>query len=183
MESGNVFKLERGPVSSDLYSQAQAIESFGFPNEDPKLSKVEPQLVYFDSPFKLRLYTRSAVANVSRIRCHKKVAQYAHAAMSRTLEVYGAERIVELGIDVYAGCYNPRKVRGGDSWSKHAFAIAFDFLPGENGLHTPLAKSTFGRPEYKDLLDIWQECGFANLGRLPSMGRDAMHFEFMRREA
>lgn len=183
MSELNVFKLERGPLSSDLYSTTQAIAEFGEPNEDDRLSKVEPQLVYFDAPFKLRLYARNTPANVTRIRCHAKIADYAHAALSRVREVYGDERIVRLGLDVYGGCYNPRKVRGGESWSKHAFAIAFDFLQAENGLNTPFAKATFGRPEYKDYLDIWQECGFANLGRIPTFNRDAMHFEFMRREA
>lgn len=183
METKNVFKLERGPVSSDLYSESQAIESFGQPHEDPKLSGVEPQLVFFDTPFKLRLYARSGKAEVTRIRCHKIIASYAEAALNRVLEVYGPEQIVKLGLDVYGGCYNPRTVRGGKTWSKHAFAIAFDFLQAENGLNTPFHASTFGRPEYKDYLDIWQECGFANLGRIPTFARDAMHFEFMRRES
>lgn len=176
----NVFKLERMPVSSDLYSTPEAIKKFGQPNENAQKCKVRPQMVTIESPYELKLYARNATQKTRRISCHKIVAPYVKAVLARTLEQYGAKEIDRLGLNVYGGCFNPRPIRGGSSWSKHAFAIAFDWLQAENGLHTPFAKATFSRPEYKAWLDTWQECGFANLGRVASFGRDAMHFEFMR---
>jgi hypothetical protein len=163
--------------SSRLYTTAEAIEKFGTPGED---QGVEKQLVTISVPYKLRLYTRGAPLNVSRITCHKLVSNWFFDALKLTMEAYTDAERVKLGLDVYAGCYNPRPIRGGKSWSKHAFAIASDWLPAENGLKTPFSKSTFSRPEYKDWLDCWRVCGFANLGQLEGFERDAMHFEFMK---
>lgn len=176
----NVYKLERMPQSSDLYSTEEAIKVFGRPNQDPKLCEVRPRMVMIETPFKLRLYDRGGVASVTRISCHKIVAPYFEAALCRTLDHYGLSQIVALGLDVYGGCHNARPIRGGKDWSKHAFAIASDWLPRENGLKTPFEQSRFGQPIYKAYLDIWQECGFANLGRVATFARDAMHFEFMK---
>lgn len=176
----NPYKLERLPQSSDRFSVAEAIQAFGQPDADPKKCKVFPQLVRIEMPYKLRLYSRDATANVTRVSVHGELKPYFEAVYHRVLETYGPKEIVRLGLDVYGGCYDARPIRGGKSWSMHAFAIAQDWLPQENGLNTLFAKSTFARPEYKPFLDIWQECGFLNLGRLPTYARDAMHFERMK---
>lgn len=178
----NVFKLERMPTSADRFTVAEAIAYFGQPDKDPSKCEVFKQLVTIKSPYKLRLYSRSSEANVTKMSVHRLVAPYVEAAVNRIYDEYGQAQIVALGLDVYGGCYNPRPIRGGKSWSMHAFACAQDWLQQENGLNTKFADSTFGRPAYKKFLDIWQECGFLNLGRLTTFGRDAMHVEFMKTE-
>ena len=175
----NPAKLERLPVSSDMFTTQEAIAMFGKPNVDPKLCEVNKRLKRIEVPYKLKLYERSAPATLSRISVHELIADYVAAALHRIHEIYGDKEIERLGLNVYSGCYNARPIRGGKDWSKHAFAIALDWLAQENGLHTPFAKSTFGRPEYKEFLDSWQMSGFLNLGRLASYGRDAMHMEWM----
>lgn len=164
-------------TSANLFTTAQATVRFGTPGEG---KGAEQRLVYFPAPYPLRLYERGAPLNVKRIRCHELVADWMEAALRLALNTYGQKRIVELGLDVYGGCYVPRRIRGGRSWSKHAFGIASDWLQQENGLKTPFAEATFSRPEYKDWLDCWRCSGFANLGQLEGFERDAMHFEFMR---
>ena len=176
----NVFLLERTPLSPDLFTTQEAIDEFGMPDADPKVCKVYPQLVLVESPYRLRLYARDGVANVRGMRVHSKVAKYAEAAFSMIWQNYGQDRIIRLGLDVFSGSYNVRLKRGSKTLSKHSFGIAHDWLHTENGLKTPFKNATFSKPEYKDFLDIWQECGFLNLGRLPTFGRDAMHFEFMK---
>ncbi len=52
------------------------------------------------------------------MRCHKLVADAFLNVFNELLEVYGYQRLVELGIDLYGGCFNFRKMRGGTSWSK-----------------------------------------------------------------
>lgn len=178
--TGNVFLLERLPLGTDLFSTAEAIEKFGKPDVDESKCEVFKQLEKFKSPFKVRLYARNAPATSETIRCHRLIRPHFEAALHRIHETFTPEEIVRLGLDVYGGCYNPRPIRNGKDWSKHAFAIASDWLQGENGLFTPFDQAAFGRPEYQTYLDIWQECGFANLGRMKSFNRDAMHMEFMK---
>lgn len=170
-----VLNPKQKPTKADLLSTAECIELFGEPGVG---GTAESQLVTFNAPYKMRLYDRGQATNVTKVRCHVKISQLAESALITVLQHYGAERIVELGLDVYGGSYNARQMRGGTEWSKHAFGIAFDFLPLENALKTRLANSTFGKPEYKAWLDIWQQHGFVNLGRAADY--DPMHFEIAR---
>lgn len=161
---------------SDLLTTEECIELFGAPGAG---GVAESQLVTFTTPYKMRLYERGAPKTQSRVRVHKKIVYLVESVFVTTLDVYGEAEIDRLGINVYAGSYEPRVQRGSKTvWSKHAFGIALDFLPRENGLRTRLADATFGKPEYKAWLDIWQKHGFANLGR--ALDYDPMHFEIMR---
>ncbi len=177
----NVFLLERPIEDSDLFSTARAIEKFGQPDVDPKKCKVTPNIEYVESPYPMRVYTRTEKLKVRNLKAHKIVAPYLRAAMNRSLEVYGFEKLDEVGFNIFSGDFVVRLVRGSkSSVSKHSFGIAFDFNANENGLYTPFEKARFGQKDCIKLLDIWQECGFANLGRYHNMKRDAMHFEFMK---
>jgi hypothetical protein len=109
------------------------------------------------------------------MRCHKDVAQRFLSVFNELLAVYGYERIVELGIDLYGGCFNYRKMRGGTSWSKHAWGIAIDLDPARNTLKETSKTARFARPEYKQMLDIFEKHGFLSLGRAKNY--DWMHFE------
>lgn len=160
---------------SDLFTTEEAIALFGEPGEG---GVAESRLVTFKAPYLMRLYERGTPLVVTRIRCHKLVANLVESALITAHQFYGAKRIEALGLDVYGGSYIARKMRGGTEWSKHSFGIAFDFLPQENGLKTKFKDATFGKPEYKEWIDIWQEHGFANLGR--NLDYDSMHFEAMR---
>lgn len=172
------FDPARRLTKADLFSTEEAIARFGTPGEG---NGAEQRLVTIQAPYKMRLYERGAPLQVERIRCHELVADWVEAALRLTLNTYGAKRIVKLGLDVYAGSYVPRLMRNSKkTWSKHAFGIAFDFLPKENGNLTPFDRATFSRPEYKEWLDCWRCSGFANLGQVEGIGRDAMHFEFMK---
>jgi len=175
LEAGVEF--DTSTFDPELYSTAEATAKFGTPGEG---GTVEKRLKTFDAPYTLRLYERGAPLNVKRITCHELVLPWMEAALKLVKDAYSAKDIERLGLDVYAGCYNPRRIRNGQSWSKHAFAIASDWLPKENDLQTPFAKATFSRPEYKDWLQCWNLSGFANLGQVKGFARDAMHFEFMK---
>jgi hypothetical protein len=109
------------------------------------------------------------------MRCHKDVADAFLAVFNELLEHYGYQRIVELGIDLYGGCFNYRKMRGGDSWSAHSWGIAIDLDPARNTLKETSNTARFARPEYKDMIDIFYKHGFISLGR--EKNYDWMHFQ------
>lgn len=72
----------------------------------------------------------------------------------------------------YAGIYNHRPMRGGSSWSLHAYGAAIDLDPGRNGLHTHWpTRATMP-------IEVMEH--FAREGWLPAgafWSRDAMHFQ------
>lgn len=153
----------------DLLTQSEAIRIYGTPG--PVL---QAKLVKVPSPFPFVVEW-----NVTQIRhhlwSHSLCAGRLGAALEDIFDHYGAAEIHRLGIDQFAGDYNHRKMRGGTSWSMHAFGIAWDFDSDRNGLTTPFAKAKFSGPDYVDFLDIMRNHGFINLGE--AIGRDAMHFQ------
>jgi hypothetical protein len=85
------------------------------------------------------------------------------------------EEIKKLDLDLYGGCYNFRKMRGGSDWSRHAWGIAIDLSPEKNALKMTHKTAQFARPEYKPMIDIFYKHGFVGLG--PEEDRDWMHFQ------
>jgi hypothetical protein len=112
---------------------------------------------------------------VTRMRCHKLVADKFQAVFKDLLDTYGLARIKELGIDLFGGCFNFRKMRGGSAWSKHSWGIAIDLDPARNTLKETRSTARFARPEYQPMIDIFYKHGFISLG--VERNFDWMHFE------
>ena len=124
----------------------------------------ESQLVYLPEPVDLKLYDKTG--EVTKIRCHKKVA----ASLARALTA--AYAIHPDVVSRYFGCYVNRPMRGGSTPSLHARGAAIDLDANRNGNHThwPL-RATMP-------IEV-MEC-FAREGWLPAGAfwhRDAMHFQ------
>jgi len=145
------------------------IEKYGKPDEDGS-----DYLVTVPLPYPMRLSWDKATS-VNRVKCHKLIAEQLLRAFNDLLTFYGYEKIVELGIDLYGGCFNFRKMRGGTDYSRHCWGIAIDLDPERNSMkHTGL-NAQFAKEEYKPMMEIFYKHGFINLG--VEKNYDFMHFE------
>jgi len=127
----------------------------------------------FPYPMRLAWETSTVVKSSS---CHEKVHDAALRVLTRVLEHYGPDKIRQLGLDLFGGCLNVRKMRGSTSWSMHSWGIAFDFDPDRNQLKWGRDRAAFARPEYEKWFELWEEEGALSLGR--SRNFDWMHVQF-----
>ncbi len=113
---------------------------------------------------------------VQKLTCHKKIAVPLQNILNDLLKQYGKDKIHALGIDLYGGLYNLRKMRGSQTrWSRHSWAIAIDLDPDRNKLRETKLTARFARPEYKPMIEIFYSHGFVGYG--PEKDFDWMHFE------
>jgi len=151
-----------------MLNTAQITKKYGKPNQQGSY------LTTITLPYPMRL-AWDTKTKVTKMRCHKLVANDFLNVFNDLLDHYGYDKIVELGIDLFGGCFNFRAMRGGSDYSRHSWGIAIDLNPEQNGLKTTYSKSLFSKPQYAELHNIFEKHGFINLGK--ERGYDAMHFE------
>lgn len=135
-------------------------------------------LVAITLPYPMRL-SWELKTTVSKMSCHAKVADKVQRIFIRTLEHYGLDRIRDLGLDIFGGCFNDRAQVGGSKKSMHAWGIAIDLDPDKNALKMDKTKARFAKPEYEAFWQIVEDEGGYSLGREKDF--DWMHFQFARR--
>jgi peptidoglycan hydrolase-like protein with peptidoglycan-binding domain len=133
--------------------------------------------VTLELPYQMRL-AWDTKTSVNRISCHKKVKPAFARVFQRALDHYGFEEIKKLRLDLFGGCLNVRKMRGGSAWSMHAWGIAFDIDPANNALKTKAPAATLSRPIYETFWGFVEDEGLVSLGR--SRNYDWMHFQAAR---
>jgi hypothetical protein len=107
---------------------------------------------------------------VRAVRCHERVAE----SLGRVLRRIAASEHRAI-LDHYAGCYNYRPMRGGSTWSKHAWGAAIDLMPATNGNHTHWpTKATMPL----EIMEAFALDGWLSAGAF--WARDAMHFQATR---
>ena len=131
-------------------------------------------LVKIKLPYPMRI-AWDLDSSVNTMMCHKLVADNFTAVFNELLAVYGYNKIKELGIDLFGGCFNYRKMRGGNALSMHSYGLAVDLDPARNLLKESSKTARFARPEYKQMIDIFYKHGFISLGREKNF--DWMHFQ------
>jgi hypothetical protein len=185
------FQFSKG-LTADGIIGPKTIQALGLVEAIPNFSTLKPRvlsnsefmtkygppgpshLVIADLPFPMKVdWDRNSFTR--KIQCHKLVAPHLQKVFEEILEVYGIERIKELEIDIYGGCYNLRSKRGGTSWSVHSYGAAIDLNPSKNGLHTPWKEAQFSKPEYEPMIEAFYKNGFINLGKEQNF--DPMHFQ------
>lgn len=115
---------------------------------------------------------------VTKITCHKKVAPSLQRVLGRVLAHYGRDGVRDLGLDLFGGCLNVRRMRGGTAWSTHAWGIALDYDPENNQLKWGRDRATFAKPAYEKWWQIWEAEGWSSLGRRKNY--DWMHVQAAR---
>ena len=146
------------------------------------------------SPFPLKLDWNTDVSTV-KITVHKLAAESLEKILQEILDVYGLDRIEELGINEYAGCFNHRPMRGTEKrynrlmeagleedaskfLSLHSWAIAIDLDANRNKLKETKRTARFARPEYKEMIEIFYKHGWYSLG--VEKDYDWMHFQLIK---
>jgi len=112
---------------------------------------------------------------INRFTCHEKVADSISRALTRVLEHYGHDDYVALGMDLWAGCLNVRKMRGGTKYSMHSWGTAIDWDSARNRLKWHADKANFSKPIYDEWWRIWEDEQWTSLGR--EIDRDWMHIQ------
>jgi len=152
-----------------MITTQQLMQKYGTPNETGF-----NYLVTIPLPYPMRLsWDKSKI--ITRLRCHKLVANQLTAIFKDILDFYGLEHIQRLGIDLYGGCFNFRKMRGGSDWSRHSWGVAIDLDPERNSLKATSKNANFAKMDYQPMIDIFYKHGFVSLGR--EKNYDWMHFE------
>jgi hypothetical protein len=136
----------------------EIVKKYGKPNETG-----EGYLTTILLPYPMKL-AWDLDTKVSKMRCHKLAVEPFENVFNDLLAEYGLNEIERLGIDLFGGCFNYRKMRGGTSWSTHAWGIAIDLDPARNKLKETSKTARFARPEYKEMIQIFYKHGFISLG-------------------
>jgi len=138
-------------------SDQQSVRAYyGEPGNDINLMSLNVNglgVRYEDNPVKI-------------IRCHDLVADSLLRVLQELKQTAG------YILTAYDGCFNFRKMRGGNSWSMHAWGIAVDFDAGNNGNHTSWpVRATMPLK----VMEAFSREGWLSAGAF--WGRDAMHFQ------
>lgn len=152
-----------------MITTEQLIKKYGKPTESGI-----PYLTTITLPYPMRL-SWDTNTTITKMRCHNLVAGKFIKIFTEILAHYGIDKIKELGIDLYGGCFNFRKMRGGSDWSRHSWGVALDLDPERNQLKESKKTARFARPEYKPMIDIFYKNGFESLGI--EKDYDWMHFQ------
>ena len=123
-------------------------------------------------PYQMKLAWDTNII-VKKITCHQKVASSLHTILENTLKTYGQKDVEKLRLDMFGGCINVRRMRGGSSWSIHSWGAAYDLDPDNNQLKWGRDRATFAKKEYEDYWKIVESEGWTSLGR--ARNYDWMH--------
>lgn len=128
-------------------------------------------------PFRMKLAWDKSVT-VTSMTLHEKVADSAARCFERIADAYDEKARADLGLDLFGGSLNVRKMRGGSSYSMHSWGIAIDFDPERNQLKWGRDRARLAKPDALTFWRIWEDEGWVSLGR--ARGYDFMHVQAAR---
>jgi peptidoglycan hydrolase-like protein with peptidoglycan-binding domain len=115
-------------------------------------------------------------ATIKKMSCNQKCTKAFYNVFEKTLKHYGEAEIKKLRLDLFGGCVNVRRMRGGSAWSIHSWGAAIDLDPDNNQLKWGKDKATFAKSVYNPFWKFVEEEGGTSLGRARNF--DWMHFQF-----
>ena len=125
-------------------------------------------------PWDMRLAWDTGVT-VKRITLHEKVAPSAVRVFDVVRRLYSDREIKDLGLDLFGGSLNVRRMRGGSRFSMHSWGIAIDFDPIRNQLSWKRPKARLSHEDAVPFWEAWEAEGWVSLGRARNF--DWMHIQ------
>lgn len=144
------------------YSNADMQRAFGVVGE----GTIRTELPY---PMRLAWDTDTVV---SHTQVHHLVARALQDALQAVLDHYGATAVTTLGLDLLGGVFNKRHMRGGTTWSSHAWGVSIDINPAGNPFRAHTSDTTFVNPAYTEFARIMVQHGFGTIEY------DLMHWQY-----
>lgn len=168
------------PLQVDRDEAVISVPSITWPRQDGVLDFFGPvgqNQVIAALPFPMRL-SWDLTKTITRISVHAKVEAAVMRAFKRIAETYSPEERAEIGIDIFGGGLNIRKMRGGNKFSMHSWGIALDFDPLRNRLTWNHKDARLAQPDANRFWAAWEAEGATSLGRTRDF--DWMHVQFAR---
>lgn len=128
-------------------------------------------------PFPMRIAWDKS-KTVKKMTLHKKVIDSAGRVFAQIAADYSAPERARLGLDLFGGSLNVRKMRGGSNYSMHSWGIAIDFDPERNQLKWGKDRASLAHPDCNKFWQAWEAEGWISLGRLKNF--DWMHVQAAR---
>lgn len=128
-------------------------------------------------PFRMKLAWELST-ELDGFYIHEQVHDSAARVFERVYAEYKDDGVEDLGVNLFGGCKNCRRKRGGSNWSMHAWSIAIDFDPARNRLSWSHTRARLARPDAVRFWEFWEAEGWVSLGR--SRDFDWMHVQAAR---
>lgn len=161
-------RIER-PEPKDIWPRQKEVERFYGP--------VGQNQTTLKLPFAMRLAWEPKTI-IRQFSIHEKVHDSAMRCFNRIADAYDGHERTTLGLDLFGGCLNVRRMRGGSAYSMHAWGIAIDFDPARNQLRWGADRARLAKPDCNAFWRIWEDEGWVSLGRARNF--DWMHVQAAR---
>lgn len=113
---------------------------------------------------------------VTKVLCHKKVADSLKRIFDEILQHYGSvEAVKKARMHLFAGVYNFRKIGGSNRLSTHAWGVGIDIDSAKNSQGKPHDESKGMMP--MAVVKIFEAEGWKWGGRFKGSRVDCMHFQ------
>lgn len=162
-----------GPISGPWPRQSEVPNFYGPLGTNCR--RVES--VRLDLPFEMKI-AWDLNTKIDGFFINRKVRDSAARVFDKVYAHYGDDGIEEIGVNLFGGCFNCRRMRGSNRWSMHAWAIAIDFDPARNRLRWNHTSARLAKPDAVRFWELWEEEGWVSLGRARDF--DWMHVQAAR---
>lgn len=133
--------------------------------------------VMVELPFSMMLAWDKST-RVRKISLHSKVAASASRVFNQIAGIYTDAERSSLGLNIFGGSLNVRRMRGGTAYSMHSWAIAIDFDPERNQLNWKAPQARLSHADAVPFWEAWEAEGWLSLGRAKNF--DWMHVQAAR---
>ncbi|CTQ75925.1 peptidoglycan-binding protein [Roseibium alexandrii] len=128
-------------------------------------------------PWTMRLAWDKNV-RIRKMTLHEEVAPSAVRVFEKLRGMYSDREIKALGLDLFGGSLNVRRMRGGSRYSMHSWGIAIDFDPERNRLSWKRPQARLSLDDVIPYWQAWEAEGWLSLGRVRNF--DWMHVQAAR---